>query len=431
MNLIMVAAVLIAFAWCLQPVFAQTDTAAERLGTLTSQREGLQKNINELEEKIKEYQKELGAKRGEAASLKNEIARINTQIKTLDLEIRKTENQIYITSLNIQETQESIEKTISSIAGKREVLAGLLREIYKISNQGVLEKILLYSSLSEMLGQIQYLDTVQNKIGETLQAAEELKVDLDQQESDLKANKRQLEVKNAELEAKKSGQQTQKNRRDAVLKTTKGEETKYQQLLSQAEQEQATFLKELAKIEEQILIQKNFASYFEAGTIPKPGTKLFTWPEDNPRLTQGYGMTSFAKKGVYGGQGHNGIDLAHGIGTPIKAAAGGALIAKGEQVCQDYIKPSCNAYWGNWAAIQHPGGLVTLYAHMTKPSLKSLGELVEAGEVIGYEGASGNITGTHLHFSIYTEFFTFRDPRTGELRISYNYDKTLNPLDYL
>ena len=142
-------------------------------------------------------------------------------------------------------------------------------------------------------------------------------------------------------------------------------------------------------------------------------------------------MTKYASRGAYGGKIHNGIDMTSGIASPIKAAAGGKVVAKGLESCQNYVRPSCNGYWGNWIAIQHPGGLVTLYSHLSKIPSKSIGESVEVGEVIGYEGASGNVTGPHLHFSVFTEFFTYKDPKTGELRISYNAEKTLNPLDYL
>ena len=419
--------ILIFLALTLAPFFAY----AAQLDNLRQEREGLQTEIDQLEAKISEYQKELGNKRNEINTLRNEITRINTQISKLNLEIKRTENQIYLTRLNIQETQTGIEETELSIVEKREALAELLREFRKFDEETMLERALKYDTFTEVVKQAEYLDSLQSKLNEVLSATKKLKDNLENKEVVLKENKKELENKNAQLAVQKNAQQSEKTRKDTVLKVTKGEEQKYQQLLTRVEQEQAELLKRLAKIEEEILIQKNFVSYFEASEIPKPGTKLFVWPEDNARLTQGFGMTSYAKRGAYGGQGHNGIDIASGIASPIKAAAGGKIVAKGLESCQNYVRPSCNGYWGNWVAIQHPGGLVTLYSHLSKPSHKSLGEEVGSGEIIGYEGATGNVTGPHLHFSVFTEFFTYKDPKTGDLRISYNYAKTLNPLDYL
>ena len=406
-------------------------TYADELDDLRKEREGLQTEIDQLEAKINEYQKELGNKRSEINTLKNEITRINTQINKLNLEIKRTENQIYVTRLNIQETQTDIQQTELSIIEKREVLGELLREFYKSSEESPLEVALKYDTLTEVVKQTEHLNSLQSKLNEALSATKVLKNNLESKEVVLKENKKELENKNSQLAVQKNAQQSEKTRKDTVLKVTKGEEKKYQQLLTQVEQEQAELLKRLSKIEEEILIQKNFVSYFQAGEIPKAGTKLFVWPEDGARLTQSFGLTSYAKRGAYGGQGHNGIDITSGIASPIKAAAGGKIVAKGLESCQNYVRPSCNGYWGNWVAIQHSGGLVTLYSHLFKPSHKSLGEEVGSGETIGYEGATGNVTGPHLHFSVFTEFFTYKDPKTGDLRISYNYDKTLNPLDYL
>ncbi|MBI2465792.1 MAG: peptidoglycan DD-metalloendopeptidase family protein [Candidatus Sungbacteria bacterium] len=418
---------LVFLALAAAPLFAFAD----QLDDLRTEKAGLQSEIDVLEAKINEYQKELGNKREEINTLKNEITRINTQISKLNLEIKKTENQIYLTRINIQETQTDIHETELSIVEKREVLAGLLREFRKFDEETLLERALKYDTLTEVVKQTEYLDSLQLKLNEVLSATKTLKNNLENKEVVLKENKKELENKNAQLAVQKNAQQSEKTRKDTVLKVTKGEEQKYQQLLSRVERDQAELLKRLAKIEEEILIQKNFVSYFQAGEIPKPGTKIFAWPEDNARLTQGFGMTRYAQRGAYGGQGHNGIDITSGIASPIKAAAGGKIVAKGLESCQNYVRPSCNGYWGNWVAIQHPGGLVTLYSHMSKPSTKVLGEEVGVGEVIGYEGATGNVTGPHLHFSVFTEFFTYKDPKTGELRISYNYAKTLNPLDYL
>lgn len=404
---------------------------AERIDDLKSEKETLQNDITELEAKIKEYQGALTNKSAEITSLKNEISRINMQINKLNLEIKRTENQIYLTRLNIQETQGNIEETELSIEEKHEVLASLLREINKFENEKGIEQFFKYGTFTEAIKQISRIDMLQEKMNEVLYDTKVLKDNLETKEIVLTENKKDLENKNAQLAEQKYAQQSEKTRKNTVLTVTKGEEEKYKQLLSSVEKEQAALLERLAKIEEEILISRNFLSYFQAGTIPKPGTKIFIWPEDDSVLTQGYGMTKYASRGAYGGKIHNGIDTASGIASPIKAAAGGKVIAKGLESCQNYIRPSCNGYWGNWIAIQHPGGLVTLYSHLSKMSLKSIGESIEAGDVIGYEGASGNVTGPHLHFSVYTEFFTYKDPKTGELRISYNAEKTLNPLDYL
>lgn len=404
---------------------------ADQLEDLKNEREGLQNNIAQLEAKISEYQQNLDTKKGEIVTLKGEIDRINGQIGKLNLEIKKTENQIYLTRLNIKETQSDIETTKLSIGQKQEVLASLLRELRKFDDESLLERALKYDTLTEAVKETERLDSLQDKLNGVLDETKVLKNKLETKEVDLKENKKELENKSAQLTVQKSTQQEEKTRKDTVLKVTKGQERVYQQLLNQVEQQQAELLSRLAKVENDILIQKNFVNYFQAGTIPKAGTKIFIWPEDNAKVNQGYGMTKYAKRGAYGGQGHNGIDISAGLASPIKAAAGGKIVAKGLEACRNYVRPSCNGYWGNWVAIQHPGGLVTLYSHLSKISTRSVGEEVATGDVIGYEGASGNVTGPHLHFSVFTEFFTYSDPKTGDLRISYNYGKTLNPLDYL
>ncbi len=413
------------------PIFAEAD----QLENLKNEKANLQNNIAEIEAKIAEYQKNLDSKKGEIASLKNEIDGINSQISKLNLEIKKTENQIYITRLDIKETQTDIEKTQLSIGEKQEVLASILREIRKFDEESLLERALKYKTLTEAVKQTEHLDALQEKMNDVLKDTRVLKNNLEVKEEDLKENKKELENKNAQLSVQKSTQQQEKTRKDTVLKVTKGEEKKYQELLSKTEKERALLFSELAKIEEQILTQGNFNNYFKVKNLPPKGTKLFVWPEENPRVTQAFGMTKLARRGVYSGNGHNGIDISNGIATPILAAGKGKIIAKNSTACFNYVRRTSSVTcrtWGNWIAIQHgDDGLVTLYSHMSEISRKSIGDQVEAGDVIGFEGATGNITGAHLHFSVYTEFFTYKHPDTGELFFSYNYGKTLNPLDYL
>lgn len=87
--------------------------------------------------------------------------------------------------------------------------------------------------------------------------------------------------------------------------------------------------------------------------------------------------------------GHRGIDLAKPAGTPILAAASGAVSYSG---------------WygggGNSAFIQHGGGLETRYKHMISTPIVGVGQFVKQKQVIGYEGSTGNSTGPHLHYEV-------------------------------
>ncbi|MFD1202688.1 peptidoglycan DD-metalloendopeptidase family protein [Leucobacter albus] len=93
--------------------------------------------------------------------------------------------------------------------------------------------------------------------------------------------------------------------------------------------------------------------------------------------------------GWYGYPGHSAVDLAKPQGTPIQAAGAGAVTA------QKY-----HAMYGNMVDINHGGGLSTRYAHMLGNVAVRLGQVVKAGQVIGYEGSTGNSTGPHLHYEV-------------------------------
>ncbi|GFP20661.1 murein hydrolase activator, partial [Candidatus Hakubella thermalkaliphila] len=55
--------------------------------------------------------------------------------------------------------------------------------------------------------------------------------------------------------------------------------------------------------------------------------------------------------------------------------------------------------YGNHIVIYHGGGISTLYSHNSRNAV-SVGQKVEAGQIIGYVGATGNATGPHLHFEV-------------------------------
>lgn len=119
---------------------------------------------------------------------------------------------------------------------------------------------------------------------------------------------------------------------------------------------------------------------------PPPPPQIWVWPAHGA-FTSGFGPR-------WGGF-HNGIDIANGAGTPIMAARAGRVIEAGW----------CSGY-GYCVKMSHEGGIGTVYGHLLSHPVVSAGELVKAGEVIGYMGSTydarggGYSTGVHLHFTV-------------------------------
>ena len=86
---------------------------------------------------------------------------------------------------------------------------------------------------------------------------------------------------------------------------------------------------------------------------------------------------------------HTGLDFPAPLGTPVLAAGRGCVSSAGYDP----------GGYGNLVVIQHRAGMTSLYAHLSRISVRP-GECVVAGERIGRVGATGNATGPHLHFEL-------------------------------
>ena len=96
----------------------------------------------------------------------------------------------------------------------------------------------------------------------------------------------------------------------------------------------------------------------------------------------------FGEVDAFGNAGHRGTDIPAPEGTPILAAHSGTVLVSG-----------WNDSYGNQVLLDNGAGLSTRYAHMTQTAVTA-GEVVTAGQVIGYVGSTGNSTGNHLHFEV-------------------------------
>lgn len=389
---------------------AQTDD--ERI-------EDLRKIIEGLEKEAQSYRSNIASEQAKAASINKEISILQNQIKKIQTNISITNTKIDKTKIEIDSKVENIETTEHKIDRQKSSIGELLLSVHRKDSESLLHMLVKNDNISDFLRQAEYTANINTSLIGLINNLKTAKSQLENDKNNLEGKKTELEDLNQKNKLEQVSLAQAKSGKDKILKDTKGQEAAYQKMLKDIEQKKSLFFTELRELETKIIQGGLYLVHVKADSVPPAGTKLFQWPYDEYTLTQGYGRTAYSKRGAYGGAPHNGVDMSAGVGTPVKAIGGGEIIANGS-----------NSGWGNWVAIKHDNNLVSVYGHMSALSFLRVGTKVKVGEVIGFEGSTGNSTGSHLHLSIYKEFFTYLNEKNGQLYFNY-FDGSLNPMSYL
>lgn len=153
---------------------------------------------------------------------------------------------------------------------------------------------------------------------------------------------------------------------------------------------------------------------------PAPPEELegYRSPLPHGRLTLSFGPSPWGSRLVDGQAFHDGIDLATFCGDRIKAAHDGKVLAAGRRFDGEigwvgdlgpyFDRLDRKHLWGTLpitVVVDDGNGYRSVYAHFGKVVVKK-GQVVKAGQLLGYEGATGRASGCHLHYGLFSPLET-------------------------
>ncbi len=379
----------------------------------------LKDDLKEINAKIKAYRQIVDLKEKQSDTLESQLSTLETQAQKLEREIRENEQALSDLGRELRDTEIGISEKERFILREKQVLSGLIREYHAATVDGADVLFALGGDDGMPMKREDWISETGGRIGTMLRSLEETKKALLSGKEVLDKKKLEADTLQEQLDKRNEYLAGSRQSKATLLAKTEAEKQKYTTLVRTLEEEQKDIENEINNLE------SGKIGVLDLGKIPKYQKGLLSYPVKKVVITQGYGMTSYAKKGAYGGGPHNGVDFGAGTGTPVYAAMGGKVAAIGSM--------TKNGKWygyGRWIAIDHGNGLLTLYGHLSKQNVKK-GEKVDEGEQIGLSGNTGYSTGPHLHFSVFSSDSFEVVPSSKVSGISVPIGAHVNPTKYL
>ncbi len=401
-----------------------------------SREDELRSKITETASEVQKLEKEIKEYEGKVQETKKEATTLNTAIKELQYTEQKLETDIVVTGKRIENTELNIERldieigdTGTKIDRNKEAIRETLLRLQEAESTSLVEVLFIHDTVSDFWGAVNDLQTIQKSMTVQLGELQRNKLALETASKEAAEYRGELIDLRGEYIDKKEVTEITKEEKAFLLNQTKNRQSEFERLLEDRVAKKEAFEEELTAYEQEL------RDVLDRSLLPTPRAGVLEWPLKSFIITQYYGNTPFAtaNPSVYSGRGHNGIDLAVGIGTTVYSARQGKVLGVGNT---DATCP--NASYGKWILIEHDNGLTTLYAHLSLIRVSS-GETVTSDQIIGYTGNSGYSTGPHLHFTV----FASDSVKIGSLNsrscanVTYSIPlltKTggyLNPLSYL
>lgn len=384
----------------------------------------------ETEKKKAETEKMLAEMRERKADMEAYIEELDLQMNEISLKIFDLENNIADKEEELEQTQKELAAAEQQESDQYDIMKRRIAYIYENGEAGIEDILLNSTSISDVLNQMEYANSIAKYDDSLLDRYKATKEDVEDHKALVEAS---LEELNALKEAAVQEQETV----DELMAIKSEEIDKLCEEIGLEDEYLFTYIEEISKQEKSIeeikeaekkrieeeerkrkeeeerirreeeakrkaaeearrKAQENppkSTNGYDADAInhvvltDETNIYKMTWPLPGDHRTYSkFGPRKAPKAGA--STYHQGWDIGGEFGAPIVSVLAGKVISV-----------SYNSSAGNFVKVEHQSGFVTVYCHCSK-TLVSVGQYVQQGEQIALVGSTGCSTGPHLHFSV-------------------------------
>ena len=341
----------------------------------------------------------------ETKKLEEQSRKMQQEIKDLDEKMIKSndayeacQEKLISVQKQLKKTQQELKEAKASKEDQSRIMSKRIKFLYENGNMAYMEVIFEANNFQEFLKRAEYVSKISKYDSNMF-------LQLQTTEDKIRMATKSLKQDYQNTKTLTAKAKTEKEKLDQAAAKKKSKLASYQKQLASDKKLLAWFEAEEKRQEEMDLASAkdgnadNTTSKSKATTeskkettmTPSPSTTVssgnLSWPVPSCHsISSGYGYRIHPVTGVR--KLHAGIDIPCSTGTTIVAAASGTVVDSGY-----------NAYNGNYLKISHGNGLETMYLHCSK-LLVSSGARVSGGQTIAKSGATGMVSGAHLHFVV-------------------------------
>lgn len=369
--------------------------AADKVSDAKEKLDALQEEKDAIDEKIEQLQSQLSDNLSQMEDIVAQKNLIDQEIFLLYNQVENINQQISAYSALIADKQDEVDAAQEHLQLLQAQNKSRIRAMEKNSRLSYWSVLFKANSFMDLLDRLRMIQEIAEADRMRLEQVRQAAKAVEDAKSALETEKASLQTVRDSLRTTQNDLQLKRQVADGLLASLVAKGQEFEALLEDSEAQQEELADKLAKAEDEYEDAKYWQ---EQQNKPKPpaggagtGNTVggVTWliPINYTYFSSPFGYRWHPLSGEW--KMHKGVDLAALEGREIYATRSGYVSWTGYE---EYGA-------GNYVQINHGDGYKSIYMHMTY-YIVSVGQWVEAGQVIGYCGTTGGSTGPHLHFGI-------------------------------